>query len=243
MDEPSLIERIEQQIAERAGLDVAVELSGTTVTLSGRIDTAAARQAAHDVVKSMMPEAHIDDNLEIEETMPLDVREFDLDEPGGELPSSLAEMRIQSAIEPDFSEQPLVTSTVEMAGEASAALDQPDASETVFFAPTDPVIMLGEQNQVEVLGGFAPTAGADIVVEPSALDDQPGDEALAEAIRRELRRDAATTDLTIAVTVRRGVAHLRGTVATLEDAENAEAVASQVPGLREVVEELEVAAL
>lgn len=243
MDEASLIERIEQQIAERAGLDVAVELSGTTVTLSGRVDTAEARQAAHDVVKSVLPEAEIDDNLEIEETMPLDVRDFDLDEPGGELPASLAEMRSQSAVEPDFSEQPLVTSTVEMAGEASTTLDEPDESETVFFAPTDPVIMTSEQNQIEVLGGFAPTAGVDILVESSALDDQPGDEALAEAIRRELRRDAATTDLTIAVTVRRGVARLRGTVATLEDAENAEAVASQVPGLREVVEELEVARL
>lgn len=243
MDEASLIERIEQQIAERAGLDVAVELSGTTVTLSGRVDTAEARQAAHDVVKSVLPEAEIDDNLEIEETMPLDVRAFDLDEPGGELPASLAEMRSQSAVEPDFSEQPLVTSTVEMAGEASTTLDEPDESETVFFAPTDPVIMTSEQNQIEVLGGFAPTAGVDILVESSALDDQPGDEALAEAIRRELRRDAATTDLTIAVTVRRGVARLRGTVATLEDAENAEAVASQVPGLREVVEELEVARL
>lgn len=243
MDEPSLIERIEQQIAERAGLDVAVELSGTTVTLSGRVDTAEARQAAHDVVKSVLPEAEIDDNLEIEETVPLDVRDFDLDEPGGELPASLAEMRTQSDVEPDFSEQPLVTSTVEMAGEASTTLDEPDESETVFFAPTDPVIMTSEQNQVEVLGGFAPTAGVDILVESSALDNQPGDEALAEAIRRELRRDAATTDLTIAVTVRRGVARLRGTVATLEDAENAEAVASQVPGLREVVEELEVAGL
>lgn len=243
MDEASLIERIEQQIAERAGLDVAVELSGTTVTLSGRVDTAEARQAAHDVVKSVLPEAEIDDNLEIEETMPLDVRDFDLDEPGGELPASLAEMRSQSAVEPDFSEQPLVTSTVEMAGEASTTLDEPDESETVFFAPTDPVIMTSEQNQIEVLGGFAPTAGVDILVESSALDDQPGDEALAEAIRRELRRDAATTDLTIAVTVRRGVARLRGTVATLEDAENAEAVASQVTGLREVVEELEVARL
>lgn len=243
MDEPSLIERIEQQIAERAGLDVAVELFGTTVTLSGRVDTAAARQAAHDVVKSVLPEAEIDDNLEIEETVPLDVRDFDLDEPGGALPASLAEMRTQSDVEPDFSEQPLVTSTAEMAGAASATLDEPDESETVFFAPTDPVIMTSEQNQIEVLGGFAPTAGVDILVESSALDDQPGDEALAEAIRRELRRDAATTDLTIAVTVRRGVARLRGTVATLEDAENAEAVAGQVPGLREVVEELEVAGL
>ncbi len=40
--------------------------------------------------------------------------------------------------------------------------------------------------------------------------------------------------------VRNGVVHLRGRVADLDDADNAEAVASRVPGIREVVEELDV---
>jgi hypothetical protein len=39
-------------------------------------------------------------------------------------------------------------------------------------------------------------------VEPSAQDPMPGDEALADAIRRELREDAATAWLVIAVDVR-----------------------------------------
>ena len=68
-----------------------------------------------------------------------------------------------------------------------------------------------------------------------------GDEALADAVRRELAEDAATAELNIFVAVRNGVAHLRGQVADLDDADNAESVAARVPGIREVVEELDVA--
>jgi len=62
-------------------------------------------------------------------------------------------------------------------------------------------------------------------------------------VRRRLAEDAATTDLTIVVAVRNGVAHLRGQVTDLDDADNAENVAASVPGIREVVEELEVASI
>lgn len=72
-------------------------------------------------------------------------------------------------------------------------------------------------------------------------DGTLGDEAIADAIRRELREDAATTALTIDVAVYRGVARLRGTVQDIADAENAEEVAARVPGVLEVREELEVA--
>src|ERR687885_782443 len=81
---------------------------------------------------------------------------------------------------------------------------------------------------------------------PTDIDDFVGDEPtaeLAETLRRELAEDAATTDLEIVVAVRNGVAHLRGRVTDLDDADNAEAVAARVPGIREVVEELEVASV
>jgi osmotically-inducible protein OsmY len=45
------------------------------------------------------------------------------------------------------------------------------------------------------------------------------------------------------VIVRNGVAHLHGTVDGPEDADNAEEVASRVPGVIEVREELEVGGL
>jgi len=91
-----------------------------------------------------------------------------------------------------------------------------------------------------VIGGFQTTSTDTTEVARSALDGQPGDRALAEAVRRELLEDASTTDLPVRVAVRGGVARLRGRVSGVEDAEDAEAVAARVPGLGEVVEELEV---
>jgi osmotically-inducible protein OsmY len=44
--------------------------------------------------------------------------------------------------------------------------------------------------------------------------------------------------LVIEAVVEQGIAHLRGRVPGLEDADSAEAVAARVPGLRDVVEEL-----
>jgi len=77
-------------------------------------------------------------------------------------------------------------------------------------------------------------------VAPSAEDGMPGDEAIADAIRRELREDAATTDLRIRVVVRQGIVRLLGKVPTLDDADNAESVAARVAGVRELIEELDV---
>ena len=80
-------------------------------------------------------------------------------------------------------------------------------------------------------------------VDRSALDGAYGDEALTEAILTELQEDAITTDLQIHVHVRNGIAYLRGRVADVDEAEAAEEVARRVPGLEDVVEELEVAGL
>ena len=68
-----------------------------------------------------------------------------------------------------------------------------------------------------------------------------GDDALAETVRLAQRRDASTAGPAVPVRVRDGVVRLRGTVDRPEDAENAEAVAAGVPGVREVVEELTLA--
>jgi hypothetical protein len=114
---------------------------------------------------------------------------------------------------------------------------------SAYFAPTDPVVTTDARGRLQVLGGFGATSMDSVEVEPSAEDSQPGDEALADAIRRELREDALTTDLRILVAVRRGVAYLRGTVPGLDDAEDAEDVAARVPGVREVVERLAVAGI
>lgn len=145
-----------------------------------------------------------------------------------------------------LTDQPLETNVINV--ENDSIYDEDDSAEpdSTYFAPTDPVIdsrTSDEHGNVTVLGGFEATSMDDETVDASAEDNRPGDEALADAIRRELREDAATTDLRVHVRVVRGVAHLRGTVPSLDDAANAEAVASDVPGVIEVDEELDVQGL
>lgn len=106
-----------------------------------------------------------------------------------------------------------------------------------YFAPTDPV--LNDRGR-ELIGGFEGTSMDDVAVEPSTIDDEPGDEALAEAVRRELREDALTSHLHLAVEVKRGTAFIRGTADDLEDGDSAAEVASRVPGVQRVVTDIEV---
>jgi osmotically-inducible protein OsmY len=104
----------------------------------------------------------------------------------------------------------------------------------------DPVLTLNTRGQAQILGGFALSALDDVSVEASAVDPALGDEAIADAVRRELREDAATTALPIEVEVWDRVAHLRGVVAGPEDVDAAEAVAARVPGVAEIADDLEV---
>jgi osmotically-inducible protein OsmY len=115
--------------------------------------------------------------------------------------------------------------------------------DALHFPPTDPVVRVGAHGEVQVLGGFSQNSLESVEVEASAEDDIPGDEALAEAVRRELLEDASTTDLEVRVHVRGGVVVLHGRVSSLEDVDNAESVAASVPGVVEVREELEVSGL
>jgi hypothetical protein len=143
-------------------------------------------------------------------------------------PDLTADRAAIDATEPDFMEDPLQTDVVEAVEDG-----------VVYAPPVDPVLTTDQFGQAEVLGGLAPSAlDPDLGPAPSAEDTVPGDEALADAIREHLRLDASTTDLAdaIVVTVRNGVAYLDGAVPGLEDAENVEAIAAEVPGVRDVVE-------
>jgi osmotically-inducible protein OsmY len=235
---------VERQLAE-AGFAVNVEEADGGVLLSGVVDTAEARDAAEEIAASVLPGRAIDNQLEVETVLPTDVDDFVGDEPTADLPESLDEIAAGGGeVEPDFTDQPLLRDPLEAPGASSSEADDPASSgEVVYEPPTDPVVTTDASGAARVLGGFGSEDDEEPAVERSAEDNQPGDEALADAIRQELREDAATADLSILVAVRRGVAHLRGRVPGPEDAENAEEVASRVPGVREVVEELDVASL
>ena len=116
-----------------------------------------------------------------------------------------------------------------------------DDSET-WSPPTDPVVKPTDEGDLAVVGGFSPSSMDDDPAVPRPVTGGIPDEALADAIGRELREDATTTDLDVSVEVEEGVAYLRGRGAGLEDVDNAMEVAGRVPGLVEVVDELEVEA-
>lgn len=120
----------------------------------------------------------------------------------------------------------------------------PYESDPAYFAPADPVLTTGARDDVVVLNGWAPPAlSSEELADRGAEGAELGDDPLAEAVRRELLEDAMTTALRIRVQVVNGIVVLRGRVADLEDAEAAEEVVSQVAGVREVYDELDIAGM
>lgn len=232
--------RIERELALRADINAVVELRGEEIVLSGRVDTPEARQAAEDIVAELAPQLRLNNDLEVETTLPVEVAAFSGSASAApETVQSLEELAaVEEELDPDFTDQALDTSGLTMSG-----VDPDENDGGPYFPPTDPVITTDEHGDAQVLGGFSASSDQDMPVDRSALDGEYGDEAIADAVRRELREDAATTDLRIEVVVRAGVVHLRGIVPDVDDAENAEEVAARVPGVQEVIEELTVAAV
>jgi osmotically-inducible protein OsmY len=93
------------------------------------------------------------------------------------------------------------------------------------------------KGETQIAGGFGagdvPSGRIDAVIQ-----DAPSDEALEDLVHRALRLDASTAHLHLKVGVLQGVARLQGLIEDESDAENALAVAGDVPGVVEVVDEL-----
>lgn len=248
----TIAEQIEQRLQqEHSGAVAAAEQNGTLL-LSGRVETAAERAAiermardqvgAMPIVNLIEVEHHVSDQpagqlVDVENETEVDVTP--VEDLGGPALDSL----IDASLDAGFDGVPLDTSAIDAVGDEEYDDEDPPEEDPAYFAPTDPVIGARSDGSIEVLGGFAPTSLTGETVDPSAEDRIPGDEALADAVRRELREDASTTELALDVEVERGVVHLRGEVDDLEDAENAEAVASNVPGVRDVIDETNVRGL
>jgi len=236
----ALIRRLEQRLAE-VGVQADIEQSDGALILSGVVSSEEARQAAEDIAAQVVPDARIDNQLEIESILPTDVDAFAGQEPTAELAESISEIEASGGdIEPDFTDRPGFNDPIGAAGPQGSEEEDLAESGDVYTPPIDPVLTTDAHGQPRVLGGFEIDSAEDADVEASAEDRKPGDEALADAIRRELAEDSATSDLNVYVVVRNGVAHLRGAVPDLDDADNVEAVAARVPGVRDVVEELDV---
>ncbi|MDA1062323.1 MAG: BON domain-containing protein [Chloroflexi bacterium] len=230
-----LTDQIERRLAARAGIYVAVEEDEGALVLSGIIGSEEERQAALDIVAELVGDRTVIDNMDMDSELPAELEQAatsERDEHG--LP------RIQHAtggvsLEPgDFTTQRLVDTAEEASGpERSLAEDVVSEGDEVFVPATDPV---GDPD--DVIGGFELSSTDSVEVARSA-DGTRGDEAIRDAVIRELREDAATTALTIEVDVIGGVVRLTGRVESIDDAESAEEVAARVPGVLEVDEALD----
>lgn len=211
---------------EAADIYLAVSVRDGALVLEGEVESEDIRQAALDLASVVAERT----GLAIEDAIELMETDIELG-PGEAADIGPATLNASDA------------STVTDVGTIDPGLAMEEA--IPYFPPTDPVIgeQLVEQDEVEVIGGFQPTSdeGDEDSVPRSRLDD---DERISDDVRRELREDAATTDLTnISVETVNGVVFLRGEVPSPEDADNAEAVAARVPGVREVQELLTVVGL
>jgi osmotically-inducible protein OsmY len=106
-----------------------------------------------------------------------------------------------------------------------------------YFPPTDPVVRVDREGETRIAGGF----GSGDVPEPqvrTTIDDVPSDEALEDLVHRALRLDASTAHLRLKVGVLQAVVRLQGLIEDESDAENALAVAGDIPGVVDVIDEL-----
>jgi osmotically-inducible protein OsmY len=225
-----LTEEIERQLGEQAGLYLAVQEDDEgAVVVSGMVGNAELRAAALDIVREFAGEQRIVDDIEIVDAMP-DALETTAEH--GRLIHAPEGVTLEPG---DFASQELLTSAEEASGpEMSLEEDLVSEGDEVFVPPVDPPLREGR-----VVGGLEFSALDDMSVEESS-DHTLGDEAIREAVLRELREDAITTEFTIEVEVIEGLVRLSGQVPSLDDAESAEEVASRVPGVVEVEELLEV---
>ena len=106
-----------------------------------------------------------------------------------------------------------------------------------YFPPTDPVVRVDEKGETQIAGGFG--TGEALERHPTAATrGAPSDEALEDLVHRALRLDAGTAQLHLKVGVLQGVVRLQGAIEDESDAESALAVAGDVPGVVDVLDEL-----
>lgn len=246
MQQDTVTRRIQAELARMEGADIVVGSAGGAIVLSGAVETQRERKRAVKTAAKLAQGMRVIDSLEVqrevaegvEDTAGVNADELIPGEPAMSPPALL-----ESDLDAGTNHVPLETVESHVVDDTVYDAVDPVEPDPAYFAPTDPVTSFGQEGETSVLNGWSPTSTDSQEVSASAEDNQPGDEALADAITRELHEDAATTALTVEVRVDRGVARLRGRVPDLVDAENVESVASRVPGVRDVIEELDVGSM
>jgi osmotically-inducible protein OsmY len=239
VDERAFVDALTRAL-EVAGIYVAVELRDGTIALSGEISTRQERDAALDIAGAVAGARGltVDDGLELIPTFPDSAFGDFGNADHGAFGYLVADRDHDLRLDPGLEDEPDFAGDVGTRDAAEAT-----AEAIPYFPSTDPVIW----TTTDGLGHSAVVGSGAISLDPdqreTAWEWRRTDADVEQDVRRELREDALTTDLQIDVEAHRGVVYIRGTVPMLEDAENAESVASRVDGVKEVREELAIALL
>lgn len=228
------------EIAERIDLDldipVVIEEDGESLVVSAMVETESEKLAVLDLLEMLSDGRPVEDNIEATSALPGEAGGLHLARSATSGIDATEGLSEEDAIEPgDFMDRRGSTDAVAASGAGATGYDEDEAEsgDLSYSPPIDPVAGMRT-----VIGGFS-VSSTEAETERSALGGY-GDEAIKEAIERELREDSSTAELTLRVRVSRGRVRLRGRVPTIDDADNAANVAERVPGVREVVDELDV---
>jgi osmotically-inducible protein OsmY len=230
-----------QQLLDEARIPVAVVVEDGVARLIGAVSSSRMRQAAIDLASADRQINRVEDEMN-EEVVSPDMASEPADDDG-----EFAYVDEQTTTDAYSDEED--DFQAEDAEQVDSTLDYEEVVEDreTYFPPTDPVVE-PERNSpdLEMVGGFQSEATDDTDEDeerayaesvPLATGDRllvRDDEDIRDDVVRELREDALTTDFELDVDVRRGVVFLRGRLQTLDDAENAQAVAARVPGVIDV---------
>lgn len=234
-DDAGMLSRIRTTL-EEAGIFVSVDLRDGVISLSGEVESEESRVAATDVTRAASTDQcyGLEDDLEVMQSAPDTGFMGDDDTGGGAFAFVDPDVNNDGALDTGFEAEPDFTGNVGTT-DAEAVVEDGDT----YFAPTDPVVLPNTTDQqLQVVGGFGETS-MDATSGAASFDDRDDDDITLDVLR-ELRKDASTTDLHVRVVSRDGVVHLHGQVESPEDAENAEAVASRIGGVKVVREELKI---
>jgi len=229
---------IANRIEAELEIPVVVEEDGGLLVISAMVETESEKLAVLDLVEMLSDRRPVEDNIEITSALPGEARGVRL--AGGitrdiDAREGLSE---REAIEPgDFMDRTASTDALGVTGSGVEGYDQEvsDEGDDTYSPPIDPVA-----GMTNVIGGFS-MSSTEAETERSAFGGY-GDEAIKEAVERELREDSETAELTVSVHVSRGRVRLRGRVPTIDDADDAANVAERVPGVVEVIDDLDVEA-
>ena len=118
------------------------------------------------------------------------------------------------------------------------AVGTSDALEAVrdaepYDPPTDPPVLPGGRYGVHIATGFGESALQEAADDGASMDD----EDIRQEVVLTLAQDSLTSKLSLRAAVANGVVRLTGGVSSIEDAEYAESLVSNVPGVQDVLDE------